>query len=228
MRTSKPISSISYNTEEHLRNVLEELYRNHVISDYMYIYHFKEEDEAKDHWHIWIEPNRMLDTMGLQEKFKELDLSNPTKPLGVINFQSSKTDDWILYVMHFEPYLLSKGQSRKYHYTKDDFKYADEMTFEERFNHALYGSEWAANNQRIEWLKSGKVKPLDLIMSGAVPVQMASAMASLDRLMTNRNGRESHTPIQHSWKPKQEDRQNLKAEQATMFDGFVPADDIQF
>ena len=31
---------------------------------------------------------------------------------------------------HFAPYLASKGETREYHYSKDDFVAADEETFD--------------------------------------------------------------------------------------------------
>ena len=67
MRTSKPIATISYNTEEYLVSRLQELVRNKKICDYMYIKHFKEEDETKDHIHLWIKPNTLIDTMDIQD-----------------------------------------------------------------------------------------------------------------------------------------------------------------
>lgn len=238
MRTSKPISTISYNTEPYLRNVLEELHRNRVISDYMFIRHFKEQDEAKDHFHVWLNPNKMLDTMVLQDKFKELDPSNPLKPLGCINFKSSKVDDWILYCQHFEPYLVSKMENRQFHYVKEDFKFADELTFEDLYNHAFRGSEWAINNQRLQLLTSGVVEPLDMVMTGSVPLNMAGQMNALDRLLAQRNGRKTHTPVLHRVEVDEDgvilepvnadDDGVLQAEQGTMFDGFIPDDTIQF
>ena len=109
MNTSKPIATISYNSEPFLISVLNSLYSLHIISDYMYIVHEPEEDEKKRHIHLFLKPNTKVDTIELQERFKELDPHN-SKPLGCIDFVSSKIDDWILYNQHFKPYLASKHE----------------------------------------------------------------------------------------------------------------------
>lgn len=176
MRTSKPIATISYNTQEFLINQLDALVRNHKISDYMFINHFAESDERKSHIHLWIKPNTLLDTMDLQKHFTELDPKNPTKPLKCIDFQISKVDDWILYSQHFAPYLASKGESREYHYTKDDFVYNDEDTFEDLYNHAFKGSEWARRNQILQSLSDSNTDPSKLILNGTLPLNMASQL----------------------------------------------------
>ena len=144
MRTSKPIATISYNSREFLIKKLDELYENHKISDYMLIPHFAEADETKkNHTHLHIKPNTLLDTMELQAYFKEFDPQNPKKPLGCIDFVISDVDHWILYCQHYPPYLASKGESREYTYHKDDFIYKDEDTFEDKYYHAFKGSDWA-------------------------------------------------------------------------------------
>lgn len=185
MRTSKPIATVSYNTENFLEEQLGVLIKNHKISDYMYIRHHAEEDEKKDHWHVWIKPNTLLDTMDLQKFFMELDPKKPTKPLKCIDFSSSKVDDWILYNQHYEPYLASKGESRKYHYFRSDFKYYDEDTFEDRYNHAFKGSEWAKSNQILEALHRGQLNPTRLILNGTIPLNMASQLNAFKYMQTH-------------------------------------------
>lgn len=109
MSTSKPISTISYNTEAFLRTTLENLIKGHTISDYYFIPHQADTDDLKDHIHVWVQPNRSLDTMTLQEAFKEIDPNNLEHPLGCISFRPSKLDDWILYGLHLQPYLEAKA-----------------------------------------------------------------------------------------------------------------------
>lgn len=176
MRTSKPISTISYNTQEFLTAKLDELMRNHKICDYMFINHFAEEDEKKNHIHLWIKPNTLLDTMALQEFLKEIDPNKPLKPLGCIDFRLSDIDEWILYNQHFEPYLASKGEKREYHYTRDDFVYPDEDTFDFNYHHAFKGSEWSRRNQILMMLADRDLAPTDLILNGTVPLNMASQL----------------------------------------------------
>ena len=107
MRTSKEISTISYNTEAFLYDRLQELLRNKVISDYIYIKHLPDDDERKEHIHLWLKPNKLLDSMDIQDFLKEIDPNNP-KPLKVLDFKPSKSDDWILYCQHYRPYLEYK------------------------------------------------------------------------------------------------------------------------
>ena len=60
MNTQREISTISYNSKSFLARKLVELTRSHKISDWMFIEHYKEEDEAKDHIHlIWLSRIRL-------------------------------------------------------------------------------------------------------------------------------------------------------------------------
>lgn len=198
MRTSKPISTISYNSLEFLTQKLEELINNHRICDYMFITHKAEQDEKKDHIHLWIKPNTLLDTMDLQNFLTELDLKNPTKPLKCIDFRlTHDTDEWVLYVQHYAPYLASKGESREYYYSKSDFHYHDEDTFDDLYLHAFKGSKWAHQNQILEQLRNGLISPVDLINNGTVPLNLASQLNAYKYLQTHysvldRGGRENH------------------------------------
>ena len=119
MRTTKPISTISFNTETYLKGKLDELVKAKKISAYHFIEHLPEEDEKKSHFHVWMLPSKMIQTDDIREEFKEYDPSNPSKPLGCLPFESSNFDNWYLYSLHDERYLSSKGQSRKYHYRRD-------------------------------------------------------------------------------------------------------------
>lgn len=111
MATNKPISTISYNTEEFLHNTLESWVSSHLIQCYMYIHH-KGEDGDKDHFHVRIEPNRRLDKMDLTAWLKEPD-PNHSKPLGCRPWRDSKEEDWFLYVIHDPQYLKIKYADSK-------------------------------------------------------------------------------------------------------------------
>lgn len=176
MRTSKPIATISYNSIDFLRYQLGELIKAHKICDYMLIKHQAEADEKKDHIHLWIKPNTLLDTMDLQKFLTEINPSAPLKPFKCIDFRLSVVDDWILYSQHYEPYLASKGESRQYHYTRDDFIYYDEDTFDDLYNHAFKGSDWAKRNQILQALSEGSISPTTLILNGTVPLNMAGQL----------------------------------------------------
>ena len=195
MNTSKPISTISYNSEIFLVSVLKSLHSLHIISDYMYIVHQPEDDEKKVHIHLYLKPNTKVDTIELQERFKELDPNHP-KPLGCIDFESSKIDDWILYNQHFRPYLLSKLEDRKFYYQESDFRFLDQDTFNYNYLHAFKQSDWAKDTQIRTLLNNGQMSGCDLVLSGVVPLQMSTsllALANLERMATTeRGGRANH------------------------------------
>lgn len=127
MRTSKPISTISYNTTNFLKAKLDHFVTNKIISFYCFIEHLPEDDEAgnKKHIHLYIEPSKMVQTDDLRQELKEIDLNNINKPLGVLPFRSSDFGNWYLYSIHDTKYLAMKGQSRRYHYKHDDIITSD-------------------------------------------------------------------------------------------------------
>lgn len=178
MRTSKPISTISYNTQPFLELKLEELLGRSLISDYMYIYHKAEKDEKKNHIHLWIKPNKLIDTMALQSHFTELVVGQK-KPLKCIDFRSSKVDDWILYNQHYQPYLWSKGEKREFTYSKKDFHYADEDTFEYNYVHAFKASDWANRGNILKEIAKGDVKPFDMLVLQRIPLERASNLSAM-------------------------------------------------
>ena len=116
--TSKPISTISYNTLPFLKEKLNDWIDQHLIQSYAYIFH-KGEDGDKDHIHLRIVPNKSLDPMNLSEDLREYELGKD-KPLGVRDWRPSKEEDWILYVVHDPDYMkikysdLEKGEKLPY------------------------------------------------------------------------------------------------------------------
>lgn len=122
--TTKPISTISYNTEGFLRAKLEALYSAQIIEMAYYIKH-QGEGEDKDHCHVYIVPNRRLDTMALRDEFKEPTPNNDV-PLGVLRFQNSKISDWLLYAVHDRQYLMVHGGDEalsKIAYSRDNVQF---------------------------------------------------------------------------------------------------------
>lgn len=200
MRTAKPVATISYNTPDYLKLKLEELIRNRKISDYMFIQHQPEQDEKKEHVHLYIVPNTLIDTMDIQDFLKE-PVNNSKKPLGCIDFRKSEEDDWILYCEHYLPYLASKCQSREWIYEKENFVFHDQDTFDRKYLHAHKASAWAQRNQILEMLKSDKLTPIDLINNGTIPLTLAGQLNAYKYMqnrygdgVVDRNGGKSHSP----------------------------------
>lgn len=111
MATSKPISTISYNTEDFLKEKLNELYEQHIIQAYMYIKHIGEGGD-KDHIHLRIEPNKRIDPMDIRailtEYKREPGDEEVYKQTTVRPFRPSKEEDWFLYAVHDPQYMKIK------------------------------------------------------------------------------------------------------------------------
>ena len=194
MRTSKPISTISYNSAFYLEGTLNEMLRSHVITFWACILHKAEEDEKREHWHVYMEPNKMLDTAILQDRFIESVYGD--KPLKCLPFQSSNSDDWILYSEHNEEYLLSKQEMRRYHYGRDDFYTSDDDYFDELYRHAHVQSKWATERKKLHLLRdmmNEGENPANLVYSGLFSVKESCGINALMRMgNTFRNGRKGH------------------------------------
>lgn len=200
MRTTKPISTISFNTASYLQVKLKELQKNKIVSFWAFIEHKPEDDEGgkKEHIHLYIEPSKMLQTDDLKAEFMELDLSSGNeKPLGCISFHSSKFDHWYMYSIHDKKYLVSKGQSRRYHYSFDDIVSSDEDELLYRVKSidllslSPYSAMIDAIEQNISWQ--------EFFARGQIPIQQINQYQSAWFLLTSgntyRNGREGHDNI---------------------------------
>lgn len=137
MNTSKPISTVSFNSEPFLHSKLNELVDNRTLSFYAYIKHYGEPSESKDtlkdHFHIYTEPNKRINTMALGDEFKE-PVSAIELPLGCIPFRNSKFPDWYYYILHDPIYLARKGMSRYYSYRQDEIITSDKDYLIEKVN----------------------------------------------------------------------------------------------
>ena len=119
MSTKKPISPISFNTEMFLHGVCRDLVGSGLIQSFIFIMHYAEKDTTKDHFHLLLCPSRPVEPMRIRAAFRELC---PGKPdLGCLPFQPSKISDWLLYALHFPPYLFRKGLVRVNSYQLADF-----------------------------------------------------------------------------------------------------------
>lgn len=180
MSTSKPISTISYNTPEYLTTKLNQLVKGHTIQNWMFIEHKPDTDNTKKHIHVYVEPNKRIDPMGITDELKELDPKQPDKPLGCISWRPCNSlDDWILYCLHIPAYLQSKGQDMKIQYKTSDFRYANELQASEDIQHALNYSNFATRSKAIDMLLDDDVNPVSLIKTGMLPLQSAGHIRSM-------------------------------------------------
>lgn len=166
MKTTKPISTISFNSKDYLILKLEELRKAKKIAFWAFVPHLPEDDEGgkKDHHHVYIEPACSVQTEDIREALKEFDPLNPSKPLGCLTFYKSNFDDWFLYAIHDAAYLRSKQQSRVHHYTEDDVLSSDpdDLNFHVKKIDRIGISPWAsmedAQNHNVtfdEWFSRG-------------------------------------------------------------------------
>lgn len=197
MRTSKPFSTISYNSEDFLEQKLGDLVARRQIDFYAWVKHYPEEDEKKEHKHLYIVPNGRVDTDQLLDYLLEIDPKLPDKPLKCIRPHSSKFADWYLYAIHDTAYLASKGQSRRYHYALEDIKTSDSDYLLEEVHTIDY-----AALRRFSALRESALQGVpfeELLMSGSIPIQQTYAYRQAYELManfgTNRAGRKGHQKI---------------------------------
>lgn len=169
MRTTKAISTIWYGSEEFLKMKLDSLILSNDLLFYAYVYHYAEEDEKKDHIHVYIVPDGQLDTSQLTNELTEYDMTN-VKPIKPLPYSFSKFGDWYLYDSHNIAYLASKGQTRKYHYGFEDFR-SSNVDYLRELVHTIDMSKI----NRIETVKraveNGETFE-SLVSSGQIPVQL--------------------------------------------------------
>lgn len=193
MKTSKPFSTISYNSVDFLMVKLSELVRRRKIEFFAWVHHLPEEDEKKEHKHLYIVPNGQVNTDEVLNYLLEVDPTHPDKPLGCIRPRSSKFDDWYLYAIHDIDYLASKGQLRKFHYTLEDVVCSDS----DYLNEEIHTIDLSALN-RSKKLREAALAGISfetLVLNGQIPVQQVYAHKfAYDIMKTFRNGRETHTP----------------------------------
>lgn len=178
MRTSKPISTISYNTDDFLEMKLNELITTHYIEYWCYVKHLGEVDEdgviEKDHKHVLMIPNGRIDTMDIQDKMTEIDLFNPSKPLKCIDFRNSKVDEWFLYCSHDETYLKTKFLEKQYSYTLKDFVSSDVDETAIKWDRAFHESDYMKNQRMLKLLEKNTAS--QLVAQGFVQPQQAFQM----------------------------------------------------
>lgn len=196
MRTSRPFSTISYNSENFLKVKLNELIKQRILDFWVFIDHAPEEDEKKAHKHVYFIPSGLMYTDTLKEYLAEPDPSDPEHPLNCTIFSSSKFDDWYLYGIHDKAYLSSKGQTRKYHYVKEQCITSCEEHFGELVR-CVDRSKYIGLERVVDAVENG-VPFFEMVRLGQVPIQLINqyqyAYEMLSKASTNRAGRQTHTP----------------------------------
>lgn len=181
MRTSKPISTISYNSPEFLRSKIGQWKKAGLIEFGMWIYHRAETGE-KDHFHVLLRPARLVQTMDLELDSCEFDPNMPDKPLKMVGFRVSKETEWLLYTLHDPVYLREKALEREYVYCFEDYENTDEDTFNEIISHCTDERKGKLEYRLVELIQRGMTWA-QIVQGGFVPIrQMAGAKMYYDAL----------------------------------------------
>lgn len=182
MRTSKPISTISYNTPEFLRNKILEWKQLGWIEYGMWIRHLPDEDEKKVHYHVYLKPAKLIQTMDLEEDSCEFEGPFPNgnpdpnstelalKPLKMINFRMSKEDDWILYGIHDKAYLAEKGMTRKHHYLFEDIECTCDDTLRDMITHLIDNRKGRLEVRIYDCINKG-LTWREIVCTGIIPLR---------------------------------------------------------
>lgn len=169
MKTRMPIATISYNTDDFLIQKLGELTKAKIISKWYFIEHIPEDDEEKAHKHLYIEPAKQLQTDDLLEEFIEPVLTDLKKPLKCLHFRNSKFAEWYLYALHDKAYLASKGQSRRYHYVREQIVCSDSDELLEDIKHIDF-TKFSAEYRMLNAVREGLTFE-EYFAVGGVPLQ---------------------------------------------------------
>lgn len=197
MKTTRPQSTISYNSMGFLLGVLDNLVEKEFITFYAVIEHQAEEDENKDHIHVYFEPAKTLDTLWLAKQFLEVDPKHPKQPLKCMPFQASKWVDWYWYGLHDKAYLMSKQMTRKYHYESSQMITSDVDYLAEKVRQNPNPMSRIAKT--MELLSQG-YNPIEIAMMSNTPIQMLNYYMNgvqmiaeyMNANSTNRAGRLGH------------------------------------
>lgn len=196
MKTTKPFSTISYNSIEFLENRLSELVQKRLISFFAFVHHYAEADERKDHIHLIIIPNGQVQTDSVTDILQELDPSNPLKPLGVMPWHTSKWGDWFLYTCHDTAYLATKGQTREHHYQESDFVTSDPDYFHELIT-TIDRTKYVKTQDFVRKVQEGH-SLLEMLQKGQIPApqfnQWKQMFEYINENTAYRGDRTTHSP----------------------------------
>lgn len=186
MKTSKPISTISYNSVEFLKAKLDYLVRSGEVAFWYYIKHHGEYDKEtnmqdKDHIHVYLEFADRVDTVKLGEMFLEYENGDlNSKPLKCMPFRVSKPYDALLYNIHHVQYLLQKFEQKEFAYTIDDIVTSDRDYLNQIYSEAMH-SDIFKRDRMMKLMDSG-VSVAEMCYHGLVNTNQAYQMMIFEQL----------------------------------------------
>ena len=186
MKTSKPVSTISYNSEEFLKAKLDYLSRSGEVAFWYYIKHHGEYDKEtnlqdKDHIHLYLEFADRVDTIKLGDMFLEYENGDlNSKPLKCMPFRVSKPYDALLYNIHHAQYLLQKFEQKEFSYTLDDIVTSDRDYLNQLYSEAMHSDIF--KRDRMMKLMDRGVSVAEMCYHGLVNTNQAYQMMIFEQL----------------------------------------------
>ena len=179
MKTIKSISSVTWNSELFLNNVLNSLIDRGIISFWFYVHHNAETNETKDHFHIYMEPDCRVDTNDIRKEFEELPTCSDDKDIiKPLPFEKSNFDNAYLYFTHDKLYLNSKGYYKQY-YNYTDVHTSDKFMLQEKVGLIDYYKIQGSRANKIKDAIIHGVSFEDMVLTGLIPVQQINQYQKL-------------------------------------------------
>lgn len=168
MNTAKPFATISYNSKEFLKTQLDQMMEDKTLEFYCFISHLPEEDERKEHIHLFVIPMYKMDTEDFRDRLVEpIPGDLPRRCLPCV---SSKFVDWYLYGLHDRDYLAMKMETRKYKYQREEMVTPDYEYFIQLIHRCDF-SKWKRQRRFKEMVESGETFD-SLCSNGFIPAQL--------------------------------------------------------
>lgn len=124
----------------------------------------------KAHYHVYIKPAKLIQTVDFENWSCEIDPQNPEKPLKMVSFRISKEDDWLLYAIHDPYYLQEKGLSRQYVYGFDDVQTTCADTFQDIITHMSDNRKGRLEYRIAECVNMGMTW-MQIVQAGIIPIR---------------------------------------------------------
>lgn len=186
MNTSRPQSTISYNTERFLKKTLNDLINDGTISFWFYIKHKPDSDDKVEHIHLRIELRKKIDTIEFASNFIQHIRDKKHPITKTRSFQYSDCNNWFCYVVHNLDYLAYKNMTRNIQYTLLDIKSNDKEECEYRYKIAM---EWLYSELLKDYYAENKLREgislQCLADSGVITSRNAFRMKQFKDLLTD-------------------------------------------
>lgn len=183
---STDFSIIAYNTEEYLKQVLNDLVENGVIKKYYYIMHKGETQydgsTGKNHAHVFLTPNNCsIELLQLQKQFEQI-VNGEIESCSIKPNPKSETNNFLLYSKHDFQYLELKEEEKEFHYNWENFKTNDIDSLKRDITSAIKYLKKITSNlyTKVDSLLKQGLKPSQVILiTGIKPYDLKQYISIL-------------------------------------------------